>query len=164
MGPSPNSKTKKTQVDPESWRSVEQFKDDSAFKAFEEDKEFNNNQVEGQSNSSKTTTPSKTSKTKASSMTTTPSKSSKSKTSSIGSGNSFDWSSSTTSPRLQADRVQKFGLIFIYYKSRSQADRVWEFGQDQLPKETVRISQLYEAKSLNKLIKVKCLYTVNSGL
>ena len=39
-----------------------------------------------------------------------------------------------------------------------QADRVWKFGQDRLPKETVRISQLYEAKSLNELIKVKCLF------
>ena len=83
--------------------------------------------VEGRSNSSKTTTPSKSSKTKASSMTTTPLKSSKSKTSSIGSGNSFDWYSSTTSQRSQAEQVRKFiRLIFNYYK-RSWADRVQKF-------------------------------------
>ena len=40
-------------------------------------------------------------------------------------------------------------LIFIYYKLEVSG---------QLPEEIVRISQLYEAKSLNKLIKVKCLY------
>ena len=40
------------------------------------------------------------------------------------------------------DRVRKFvQLIFIYYK-RSQADRVWEFRQDQIPDETVMISLL----------------------
>ena len=38
------------------------------------------------------------------------------------------------------------------------ADRVRKFGQDQLPEETIRISQLYEPKSINKLIKVKCVY------
>ena len=44
------------------------------------------------------------------------------------------------------DRVQKFvRLIFIYYKS--EANLVWKFRQDQLREETVRISQLYEAKS-----------------
>ena len=47
-------------------------------------------------------------------VTTTPSKSSKVK---ARSGN-LDWSSSTTSPRLQGNQVWKFiRLIFIYYKS-----------------------------------------------
>ena len=84
----------------------------------------------------------------------------------IRSGN-WDWSSPTTSPRSQGDQVWKLGMIFIYYKSevagrssqeigtdlhptkspRSRADRVWKFRQDQFPEETVRISQLYKAKS-----------------
>ena len=114
--------------------------------------------------SSMMTTTSKSSKMKASSMTTTPSKSSETK------------SKSTTSQR--SDWVRKLGLIFTLLQvqgcrpirsgnwdwsspttsPRSQADWVWKFGQDQLPGETVRISQLYEAKSLNKLIKGKCLF------
>ena len=94
--------------------------------------------------SSMTTMPLKSSKMKASSMTTTPSKSSETKSKSATSQRSdwvwnWDWSSPTTSPRSQADCVLKFG-------------------QDKLPGETVRISQLYEAKSLIKLIKVKCLW------
>ena len=38
--PLKSSKTKKNQVDPESQSPVEQFKDDHAFKEFEEDNEF----------------------------------------------------------------------------------------------------------------------------
>ena len=38
---SPSSKTKKIQVDLESWRSVEQFEDDRAFEEFEVENEFN---------------------------------------------------------------------------------------------------------------------------
>ena len=82
-----------------------EFKDDHAFEEFEDESEFNDDQVEGRLNSSKMTMPLKSSSFRT-----------------FGSGN-WDWSSSTTSPRLQADRV-------------------WKFGQDQLPDETVNISPL----------------------
>ena len=39
-GTESSSKTKKIQVDPESWRSVEQFEEDRAFKEFEVENEF----------------------------------------------------------------------------------------------------------------------------
>ena len=97
----------------------------------------------------------------------------------IGSGN-WDWSSSATSPRLQAaNQVRKLGLIFIYYK-RSQANRVqklrlifiyyksevagrWlgqEIGTD-LHLLQVRGLRLIGSGNSNKLIKVKCLYIWN---
>ena len=84
---------KKIQVDPESQRSVEQFednhanelkndhtfeefkvknkfKDGHAFEEYKDKREFNDDQDEGRSYSLKTTIPSRSSKTKASSMTT----------------------------------------------------------------------------------------------
>ena len=66
---------------------------------------------------------------------TTPSKSSKSKMSSIGSGNSFDWSSSTTSLRSQAaDQVRKLGLIFTYCKSEVSGQSGLEIRTRPTPK------------------------------
>ena len=45
--------------------------------------------------------------------------------------------------------MRKLGLIFIYHKSEVSG---------QLPEETVRISRLYEAKSLDKLISEMFMY------
>ena len=108
----------------------------------------------------------------------TPSKSSKTKTSSIRSGNSFAWSSSTTSQRSQADRVWKLvwtDLHLLQVRGRGLGQEIgtdlhllqvqglrpirsgnWDKTNSQ--NRLLRFPSYMKPSLLYKLIKVKCLY------
>ena len=105
MGPSPSSK-KKIQVDLESRRSVERFKDDHAFIEFENKfkdnrtfEEFENKKIQVDSESRRLV-------------------------------KQFEDNHAFEELEFQANRAQKLGLIFIYYKSEDAGQSGQEIGID----------------------------------
>ena len=165
-----SSKTKKIQVDSERQRSVEQIKDDLAFEEFEDESEFNDDhafeEFEDKKNSSRSAKVEGRSNEQFEDNHVFEEFKDKSEFNDDHASKSWETKTKSTASQ-RSDQVWKLGLIFIYKSEvagrRSgneigtdlhllqvrgpQADWVWKFRQDQLPKKAVRISQLYEAKS-----------------